>query len=649
MSKSIETYGLEPPRIAFTDNLSDRPMLEHHFPSLKEGVQPISTYDDFPVLHLPSDIMPKICSTTTQINDAILSIIDNFSTFDSDTMVVGLDTEWDVDIMARREGIPDRRKTAIMQLAYDNDVWIFQLKEHISNKSFPAQLITFLANPQIIKVGRNVLLDLKYLQEDSTSSIAFVGGIDLAHRAKEKGIINDARASLSDLCIKVLSAVLPKDFNMRVNAEWSGDLNQDQIQYAALDAWASLKIYQKLENIRVPVSIDFTSNVPAGTKVFIYQQDRTNIIAHGTISPDIISNYQGVNITKTRILVQVVHVYVPGAIMSLHQNQPITSFGPVPFNIVCRKTQLKTYVPNFIPIKSHNTTNVQNQMIDESDIINPLAELISEDNSNIHGVNLDLENLNIGFNEINSGPEIAADINLAHHAIDHPALNDYKALLHSLTAVPWPPEIRSGVLKDIFHVFHMIYIPKSHGLRVTFSQALRDAIFLPDLEDKKRIISYLACRNPPLTWDECLRSNPKFIKKHCKHVVPPPEQLYNLVSTVFKIYGPLKDAQSGLPLFSSNTWKTIKNILYTIKRGEISDPPGIAFYYCLGTSSNGLPHYRCWRGTNFTEGAVHRPIRKSMPFSGVSPRHTVNRLKDFVYRHNMLVCLCLVSFVLFLY
>ncbi|KAK0477553.1 hypothetical protein IW261DRAFT_1304424, partial [Armillaria novae-zelandiae] len=68
----------------------------------------------------------------------------------------------------------------------------------------------------------------------------------------------------------------------------------------------------------------------------------------------------------------------------------------------------------------------------------------------------------------------------------------------------------SGVLKDIFHVFQMIWIPKSHGLRITFARILHDAIFLSDPSDMKVINSYLACLSPPMTWKECLQKNPMF-------------------------------------------------------------------------------------------------------------------------------------------
>ena len=223
--------------------------------------------------------------------------------------------------------------------------------------------------------------------------------------------------------------------------------------------------------------------------------------------------------------------------------------------------------------------------------MDPLAELDDSDSALplVQPGYSDLENLNVSFSDVNAQPPtLSASVS---GVVDQNAVEEFVQLLNELTAIPLASAIRSGVLKDIFHVFHMIYIPKSHGLCVTFSQALQDAIFLPDAEDKKRIVSFLACQNPPMTWNECLQSNPQFIKRHCKHVVPPPEQLYGLVSKVFEIYGPLKDAQTGISLFSSSTWKTVKNILQIIKLGQISDPPGIPLYYCIGTSKNGLPVY----------------------------------------------------------
>ena len=46
MNHSIHLYGLDPPHVIFTDNLADKPMLEQHFPSLRQGVHPVNTHGD---------------------------------------------------------------------------------------------------------------------------------------------------------------------------------------------------------------------------------------------------------------------------------------------------------------------------------------------------------------------------------------------------------------------------------------------------------------------------------------------------------------------------------------------------------------------------------------------------------------------------
>ena len=195
-----------------------------------------------------------------------------------------------------------------------------------------------------------------------------------------------------------------------------------------------------------------------------------------------------------------------------------------------------------------------------------------------------LESLYISFVDPSSlpGDSELASLSVSEAETDSLADAECDHILKHLEDLPWLSAHRSGVLKDIFHVFHMIYISRSHGLCVMFTCALRDAIFLPDPEDKRRIEAYLSRLERPVTWEECLRSRPTFLKRHCKFVIPPPEILYAIVAKLFQIYGPLKDAQSGLPLFSVATWKVVKNILELIKSGYVSDPPGIPLYYCLG-------------------------------------------------------------------
>lgn len=200
--------------------------------------------------------------------------------------------------------------------------------------------------------------------------------------------------------------------------------------------------------------------------------------------------------------------------------------------------------------------------------------------------------------------------------------------------------LRSRILKDSFHVFNMFYISATHSLRLQFTRELRDAIFVPDQADKSRINSWGAIQNPPQTYNTLRNSSPQWIRERCKHIIPAPKMLRHLVSHVFRTYGPLIDPKTKKPLFTTDNWKTAKHVLDLIQNGYLSDPPGIPPYTVVGLDekAGGLPIYRCARGTNATEGGVHKHIRAQLPKCGASLRHVNAALHDFVLYHNLSVC-----------
>ena len=58
---------------------------------------------------------------------------------------------------------------------------------------------------------------------------------------------------------------------------------------------------------------------------------------------------------------------------------------------------------------------------------------------------------------------------------------------------------------DPWHAMAQIKVPRNHGFRQPFARALRDAIFIPDKDDRKQICAYLATIN--LSWDSVLLFN----------------------------------------------------------------------------------------------------------------------------------------------
>jgi hypothetical protein len=149
--------------------------------------------------------------------------------------------------------------------------------------------------------------------------------------------------------------------------------------------------------------------------------------------------------------------------------------------------------------------------------------------------------------------------------------------------------------------------------------------------------AYLATIN--LSWDSVLLFNARWLWKHCKRIIPPPEQLYPAVREVYKTFGPLLDTSTNTPLFNKRAWKDAGNILKSIHAGLLSDPLGVPLYFRIGIDKKhgNLARYRCARGTSNAEGGVHNSGHRHLLILGASPRHASARVRDLVLMHNLLV------------
>jgi hypothetical protein len=79
---------------------------------------------------------------------------------------------------------------------------------------------------------------------------------------------------------------------------------------------------------------------------------------------------------------------------------------------------------------------------------------------------------------------------------DPESLKELETLLALTTDyASWPQAIRSRVLMDMWHAMARIKVPKEHGFWWAFAIALRDAIFIPNAENKTHITAYLHSKN----------------------------------------------------------------------------------------------------------------------------------------------------------
>lgn len=127
MDKSLRLYGQSHPLVFFTDNMADKSFLERCFPSLRNNVVPIEKYGNLEEFKLPPppvvEILPK--DTPLSIDDAMRSILEDVP-LNNGFLVVGFDAEWNIEL-SPRGNVVQRGKTAIIQIAYQNRVYILQV------------------------------------------------------------------------------------------------------------------------------------------------------------------------------------------------------------------------------------------------------------------------------------------------------------------------------------------------------------------------------------------------------------------------------------------------------------------------------------------------------------------------------------------
>ncbi|KAJ7040512.1 hypothetical protein C8F04DRAFT_1253813 [Mycena alexandri] len=198
-----------------------------------------------------------------------------------------------------------------------------------------------------------------------------------------------------------------------------------------------------------------------GTPILLFNDDCTRLIARGSISA-LHGEYDDINISRTRCLIEVTEVVVPAAIIKTHHHTSLSTFGTTPFKL---STALNPTMCGIGEIQEPESSGF-------GDLIRAELGSAIAVNSNARG------NLEVDEESQREGEKILAN------------------------TPDWNTVIRSRVIKDAFHIFNLFYISVGHGLRVEFARTLRDTLFIPDLEDKARLVSWGQRQNPPESWND---------------------------------------------------------------------------------------------------------------------------------------------------
>nr|WP_221411523.1 3'-5' exonuclease [Dysgonomonas sp. 216] len=131
-------------------------------------------------------------------------------------------------------------KIALMQISVDDTCFLFRL----NMIGFPDSLSKFLDNPDILKIGLSLKDDFSAIRK--RTSLEPQGFVELQSHVKDFGIED---ASLQRIYAIIFNEKISKRQRL---TNWENDVLTDaQKMYAALDAWACLRIYDELEKYRI--------------------------------------------------------------------------------------------------------------------------------------------------------------------------------------------------------------------------------------------------------------------------------------------------------------------------------------------------------------------------------------------------------------
>ena len=177
------------------------------------------------VNEIPLDNYKGKCTLITSVNQ----LEEVFERIDQQKFV-GFDTETKPTF---KKG--QYHPVALLQIAISGEVFLIR----INQIGLQNQIISFLENGRIQKVGMAVADDIKNLQKLEKFDPS--GFLDLSREVKQIGIESNGLRKLTAIML---------GFRISKNAQVSNwevaELTEKQLRYAATDAWVCLEMYKKL-------------------------------------------------------------------------------------------------------------------------------------------------------------------------------------------------------------------------------------------------------------------------------------------------------------------------------------------------------------------------------------------------------------------
>ena len=529
-------------------------------------------------------------------------------------------------------------------------------------------------SPLVIKVGENIQRDLsriastwglpellKILQDPSNPHY-----IDLGHLAKLKGAVTSAFANLATITAAVLNHRMVQEDKFS-NIDWSlPSLPDDAQEYAGIIAYAHHEIWLTLsQNASVGLPIEHGT-----TGQLVSLMSGRQISAYGvildrpqTIKLTVGDSQKELRVTDKQTVISVERVLLDGMMVKSHK-RTLAQLGPTPFTIIVPLSSLRTraveeplsfstqpsmstiQLPENIPLPRSAEEVLASDGIHTTSIADNtrlgIREMTSaNDDSEMQGASDDEYDTQAEREELGTLALMVQDSEPSNHGPEQISLSqilgiqlDYIQPEHHHNSF-----LPTRVFDDIFHVQNRLLktLSKMHSAFNSFARELSQVMLVEDINDRRAVEEMLAKKGK--TWEQMVYSNPDALHRRVRRLCPPPNILVPQLQALISSWQDVKcslDPSRGV-LFSATAHKAAEGLLRVAKLGLISDPPGYPLYYKMGVDKDGLPYYRCIRGTNSVEGGIHMPIRRTFGSLRASPELTDALLCNIRHRRNATV------------
>ena len=255
-----QQFGHQHIKHIYVDNCCNiRAFLTKKIPDLSIGISGLETYmiDDCDFVFV-KDYLSMV------IQAAYLDELIENDLKSTERVDLGLDVEWDTDFDRKTSFI------SVIQIAHKKKTFVFQVAKlaKISEEGswiLPIEILSILERESLNFVGACVSGDMKRLKND----------FGIRFRSGYVNLQYENVRSLSKLSELFLCKRINKNMALRCG-DWSGILSREMIEYAAIDAKASLEIYRKIMSGYVPQEVQSASSTRCGLDAF-HALQRINI------------------------------------------------------------------------------------------------------------------------------------------------------------------------------------------------------------------------------------------------------------------------------------------------------------------------------------------------------------------------------------